>query len=161
VLQILKKYPLLTTRKKCQLAFALKYMDKKDLENFYLDRENKYKDQIKFTVKDTSVFPFYWKGWLSGFIEAEGHFKLRYLSTGGIQNWGFQIGQNNDSFLLEMIQKYLKSSHKISCDSNKKHFRVSIYGPICREILFQHFLQYPLLGEKKISYEKWIKPFQK
>ena len=37
ILSILKQYPLFTSRKQCQLAFALKSIDCLNLKNFYLD----------------------------------------------------------------------------------------------------------------------------
>ena len=109
ILSILKKYPLLTSRKQCQLAFALKSIDCLNLDNFYIDRDNKYIDQKQYFSTDLNLPP-YFKGWLSGFIEAKGHFSLLYRPTGGIRKCIFQIGQNYDKYLLEMIKNYFESS---------------------------------------------------
>jgi hypothetical protein len=153
ILSILKKYPLLTSRKQCQLAFALKSIN---LDNFYIDRDNKYIDQKQYFKTDLTL-PSYFKGWLSGFIEAEGHFSLLYRPTGGIRIYAFQIGQNYDKYLLEMIKNYFESHHTITLDKNNIHYRLSISNNKCRQNIVNHFTVYPLLGEKQICYFKWIK----
>ena len=78
--------------------------------------------------------------------------------TGGIRSYQFCIGLNFDYFILEMIKVYFNSTHKITKDNNKNkdHFRVAIGGPISRNIIYNHFSIYPLLGQKKISYSKWL-----
>ena len=57
-----------------------------------------------------------------------------------------------------MIKVYFHSTHKITKDNNKNkdHFRVAIGGPISRNIIYNHFKFYPLLGHKRISYSKWL-----
>lgn len=159
VFAILAKYPLLTTRKQCQLEFVKKCLINPASENFHEDRNNKYLEQNKFTPNILSL-PFYFKPWLSGFIEAEGNFSLVYHTNGKIRKISFSIGQNTDKFILEMIKFYLESSHTITEDKNNpgkfKHYRVSIYGAKSRLILKNHFLEYPLLGNKSISFDKFI-----
>jgi LAGLIDADG endonuclease/Cytochrome C and Quinol oxidase polypeptide I len=160
ILSILKKYPLLTSRKQCQLAFALKTINYVylDVDDFYLQRDNKYMDQKQYFRTDLTL-PSYFKGWLSGFIEAEGHFALKYRVTGGLQYCRFDIGQNNDKYLLQMIKNYFESNHTITLDKNNIHYRVSISNQRCRQNIVNHFTAYPLLGEKQNSYLKWINGF--
>ena len=57
-----------------------------------------------------------------------------------------------------MIKIYFNSTHIITKDKNvnKDHFRVAIGGAISRNAIYKHFDTYPLLGEKLISYKKWI-----
>lgn len=155
ILSILKQYPLITSRKQCQLAFALKSVNCLNLDNFYIDRNNKYINQKQYFRTDLTL-PSYFKGWLSGFIEAEGHFALRYRPTGGLYYSRFQIGQNYDKFLLEMIKNYFESKHTITLDKNNIHYRVSISNKKCRQNIVNHFTVYPLLGDKQISYLRWI-----
>ena len=158
ILSILEQYPLLTSRKQCQLAFALKSLNLKNLDNFYIDRNNKYMNQKQYFRTDLTL-PSYFKGWLSGFIEAEGNFALKYRPTGGLYYSKFQIGQNNDKYILEMITNYFESNHKIILDKNNIHYRVSIYSHKCCQNIVNHFTVYPLLGEKKVSYLKWINEY--
>lgn len=158
ILFILKKYPLLTSRKQCQLAFALKSINCLNLNNFYIDRNNKYMDQKQYFKTDLTLPP-YFKGWLSGFIEAEGCFALRYRPTGGLHYCCFRIGQNYDKYVLEMIKSYFESTHRITLDKSNIHYRVSISNNKCRQNIVNHFTVYPLLGEKQISYLRWINGF--
>ena len=135
VLSILDKYPLLTSRKQCQLTFALKYFDKAitkySIDHFDLSRKNKYINQNDFlrtdppTLGGASVLPFYFKGWFSGFVEAESHFKLTYRPTGGtsVARGAFCVGsfafKAVDKYLLEMIKFFLESNHPTFKAKNK------------------------------------------
>jgi hypothetical protein len=165
VLHILNKYPLLTTRKRAQLEFALyclknPFLSKKD---FVIQRNNKYldyyKDNSNLDINNISYF----KSWLSGFIEAEGCFSLVKYPNGKIRKASFSIGQNSDKKILEMIKQYLGSHHTITEEVNKsgllQHYRLSIYGPKSRLMFIDHFNKYPLLGEKNTSFRIWIQNF--
>ena len=129
------------------------------MEDFIKERNNKYYNQLdifnSLKLKFSNALPIYFPSWLSGFIEGEGHFKLIRSKTGGIKSYQFQIGQNYDYFILEMIKIYFNSNHKITKDKNKDHFRIAIGGPISRETISKHFDKYPLLGDKFLSYTKW------
>jgi hypothetical protein len=214
ILDILNKYPLLTSRKQCQLNFGLIWRNqklscgptkesipKKTYTQFLLDRENKYTNVPKYVEENSKKkLPPYFKAWLSGFIEAESHFKLLYRPTGGISQWGFSIGQNNDYYILQNIKNYFESYHKITLDKNKNntdfsedpsfdlikagithgikaginhgisqkkkkklrsfHYRISIYGHKCRQKIIEHLNEYPLLGDKKNSYIRWLTPYK-
>ena len=163
ILSIINKYPFLTSRKICQYNFALKCLKEEispdqliKVRNLrYLNQDQILNDLI---FKFSNSLPIYFPCWLSGFIEAEGHFKLSLSKTGGIRSYQFCIGQNYDFFILEMIKVYFHSTHKITKDNNKNkdHFRVAIGGPISRNIIYNHFKFYPLLGHKRISYSKWL-----
>lgn len=168
---ILARYPLITTRKQAQLNFAISCVLHPDLFNFVQNRNNKY---LTYSANDNlirknltfSSIP-YFSAWLSGFIEAEGNFNLRlYPITGGIKTCSFQIGQNKDLFILELIKEFFGSKHKITTDKklNKDgiaHYRVSISGPDARLALKSHFKAYPLLGQKNISYSAWFLSLKK
>ena len=163
VLEIIKKYPFLTSRKICQYNFAQKCLNNEiKVEEFIKERNSKYFNQLyilnSLLVKYANALPIYFPCWLSGFIETEGNFKLIISKTGGIKSYQFKIGQNYDYFILEKIKIYLNSNHKITKDNNmlKDQFRISIGGPISCNIIYKHFKKYPLLGEKKFSYYKWL-----
>jgi hypothetical protein len=156
IFAILSRYPLLTTRKLSQLQFVKNCLIKPDIENFIMNRNNKYLAQDKII---NNIPPFYFKAWLSGFIEAEGNFSVLKLPNGKIRKHAFSIGQNTDKFILEMIKSYFHSQHKITEEFNKagtfKNYRISIYGSNSRQIIINHFFNKPLFGYKTVSFEIW------
>lgn len=169
----LKKYPLLTIRKQCQLNFMLECRkfnqglpSEVNLYNFKSLRDAQYSNMKNIRVfKDPSVIDStiksYFPAWLSGFIEGEGHFILLYFPDGKLKSLGFNIGQNTDIFILEMIRYYFKSTNKILTDkihSDKKfiHYRLNIYNAKFRSLAIQHFNSYPLLGNKNFQYTRWL-----
>jgi hypothetical protein len=156
---ILNQYPLLTTRKRCQLEF-MKQCIKDRSVNFYLQkRDLKYDKQPEMIALLNKYFirPDYFPAWLSGFIEAEGHFSI-YSFKDQTKPKGFTIGQNNDLFILEAIKSYFNSHHKIFkiVNNNQDYYRIDMYGKRVRQNLYHHFLTNPLLGHKLESYNKWI-----
>lgn len=167
VLAVLSKYPLLTTRKQCQLNFAKDFVNSTNVlskEEFNRLRDDKYKDQkamldsynknVSFTKKD------YFPAWLSGFTEAEGHFKLVKKINNTISSSQFIIGQNYENYLLKEILTYFKQENKkISFTLNKEgvtYYRIHLSGKIFRSLLVSHFNKYPLLGDKYNKYIEWI-----
>ena len=169
VLLILARYPLLTIRKQCQLEFAKNCLLYKDFDNFIINKKNMYnnkKDILDFLNNNTErIFPFYFKPWLSGFIEAEGHFSLVFNDQGKLRKSSFSIGQLDELHILNMIQFYFQSENKILKDKKKINFkgninesdyyRLSLYNALSRKLIFEHFEKYPLIGEKKLSYSKF------
>lgn len=163
IFSLIKKYPFLTSSKICQLDFAYKCLNNEiKVEEFIIKRNQKYLNQNTIIKDHSQIFsnslPIYFPIWLSGFIEAEGNFSLLRLKTGGINKHQFNIGQNDDYYILDMIKIYFEVKpcyHKIIKDKNKNHFRISIGGPISKNLIYKHFNKYPLLGEKFISYFKW------
>lgn len=158
-LSVLKEYPLITLRKQLQLQFGINCL--KDPSYFTIEnRKNKYNIPFKYILplNINDYFPI----WLSGFIEAEGHFKVLLYDTGKIKGLSLMIGQNNGLILLEIIKNYFKSHHKITLDKSTKnkipdlqHFRISITGPKSNIEILNHFNSYPLLGEKLNQFKKW------
>jgi len=166
VFSILAIYPLLSTRKQCQLDFAKDFINlAKDIskEDFIHLRSNKYNNQkamLDWKIKNF-VLPSYFPAWLSGFIESEGHFKLVKYSNNTIKSSRFIIGQNNEKHLLKAILTYFKNENKtISTSLNKEgvtHYKIHLSGKEFRELLTSHFNSSPLLGDKNTKYIKWIK----
>lgn len=171
VLLILARYPLLTIRKQCQLEFAKNCLLYKDFDNFILNRKNMYKNKkdILDILNNKTVgeikLPFYFKPWLSGFIEAEGNFNLVFNDKGYLRKSAFSIGQLDELHILNMIKFYFQSENKITKDKKKINFkgnttesdyyRLSLYNALSRKLIFEHFEKYPLIGEKKLSYSKF------
>jgi hypothetical protein len=164
VFSILNRYPLLSTRKQCQLNFAKFILNsKKDIskEKFYILRDDKYKNQKEMLVWNNKnfVLPSYFPAWLSGFVESEGHFKLVKNSNNTIKSSQFIIGQNNEKHLLKSILIYFNRENKtISTTLNKvgiPHYKLHLSGKDLRSSLFSHFNSYPLLGDKNIQFIEW------
>ena len=169
ILLILARYPLLTIRKQCQLEFAKNCLLYKDTDNFMQNRDNMYKNKKELLTKlnkaDYIEHPIYFSGWLSGFIEAEGNFSLIFDEKGLLRKSAFQIGQNDELHILNMIKTYFKSENQIIKDKKKlnpkgipsdyDYYRINLYNALSRKLLFEHFDKYPLLGHKKVSYMKF------
>jgi len=183
IIEIFDKYPLLTSRKICQLSFLnfclyntsraflppseRLYLFKKParwresknraLENYFNNRDLKYKEQSNIVSQSASSFkkPIYFKEWLSGFIEAEGCFIIRKSKS-----HSFLIGQNDDKYLIEAIKKYFEATNIVR-NPSKNLYSIEIYRKeIIRKIII-HCTNYPLLGEKLDKFKKFSKEFNK
>jgi len=73
LMKLLEKYPLLTTRKQCQLKFAKKCIENNTRSFVVENRGFMYVDQHNMlNYNDNNfVIPSYFASWVSGFIEAE------------------------------------------------------------------------------------------
>ena len=167
IMEILNKYPFISTRKRCQLRFAKRFIGEKvemKKEEFLKLRGEMYKDQEKMEkweegriVSELIYFP----GWLSGFIEAEGHFKLALKKNKkSIHSSQFVIGQNKEIHIMRGILRYLKREEaNISEIKTQKegiiYYKIHVGGKEVRERLYRHFEMYPLLGDKRDKFEAW------
>lgn len=155
-LNILSKYPLLTSNKICQLEHLLKCIENKDWDYHLKTRDQKFDLQIDLinSYNNSFFIPHYFKGWLSGFIEAEGCFRFRNNKA-----ISFYISQNNDIYILNAIKTIFNSKHKIGINKDlrsiKTQYRLSISGKPCLTLIKNHFSNYPLIGNKILSYNKW------
>jgi hypothetical protein len=160
VLLVLARYPLLTSRKQCQLEFAKNCLLYPKAPDFLENRRNMYENKEYLLVPVDNKLPSYFKAWLSGFIEAEGNFSLVF-KNGILRKSAFTIGQKGDLQILELIKFYFQSENKIVKDKCKDngddpdYYRLFLYNSFSRKLLFEHFKQYPLLGYKQISYQKF------
>jgi len=180
VLLILARYPLLTVRKQCQLEFAKNCLLYNDSKNFIENRNNMYKNKKELLLQQDQFtkFPAYFSSWLSGFIEAEGNFSLVFKSSNNnqqvlqqtrslsLRKSSFTIGQNDELHILNKIKTYFQSENKITKDKKKfnskgipseyDYYRLYLYNALSRKLLFEHFEQYPLLGQKNVSYQTFF-----
>lgn len=136
-------------------------------EKIFNNKEKLLEAQLQKQTKFIE-YPFYFKAWLSGFIEAEGNFSLVFNKEGRLRKSAFAIGQNDELHLLNMVKFYFQSENKILKDKPKinptgiikitdlNHYRLFLYNALSRKLLFEHFNSYPLLGEKKVSYMKFF-----
>lgn len=75
---------------------------------------SKNQDNILNYFKDNFIIPSYFSAWLSGFIEAEGSFRFIYNKRRNMQIYGiFNIGDNNEHFIIEAIRDYFGATINI------------------------------------------------
>ena len=156
IIKIFDIYPPLTSKKICQLSFLKECILRNSVNWYLLNRNNKYKYQ-QFIInndmfgleKDIITLPNYFKGWFSGFVEAEGCFSIKKNN-----NHSFSIGQNDDIHLINVIKKYLSTTNIIRNPYGNFYY-LEIYKKETIKIIINHFNNYPLLGEKAESFCKW------
>src|SRR5688572_4287669 len=97
IIIIFDTYPLLTSKKICQLEFLKTCLLKNSIDFYLANINSKYINQPAIINSDSFgleinyfALPNYFEGWLSGFIEAEGCFSIRKDN-----NHSFSIGQND------------------------------------------------------------------
>jgi uncharacterized protein (DUF433 family) len=152
IIKIYDTYPPLTSKKICQLIFLKSCLINTSVKTYLLNRKLKYNQQLTI-IKSNSYFnpPIYFKGWLSGFIEAEGCFSLRKTN-----NHSFSIGQNDDIYLIEAIKQYFKVTNQIR-NPYGKFYSLEVYKKETLLKIINHCINYPLLGEKLKSLNKFNK----
>ena len=92
---------------------------------------------------------------MSGFSEAEGHFKLVKSANNTIKFSQFVIGQTYEKHILKAILIYFNSANKISFTLNKEnvlYYKIHLGGKDFRSLLVSHFNSYPLVGYKYTQY---------
>jgi len=153
IIKIFNKYPLLTSRKICQLDFLKECLNHNNVDIYLNTRNFKYSKQsiiIKSNPLKHISNSNYFKIWLSGFTEAEGCFSLRKNN-----NNSFSISQKYDRYILESIKTYFKASNKVRILSNDFYI-LEIYKKEKLQDIFLHYKKYPLIGEKLISFNKFF-----
>ena len=175
LIKLLEKYPLLTTRKQCQLKFAIKCQDNNTRSFLVENREFMYLDQDNLLNYNNNNFllPPYFSSWLSGFIEAEGNFRFLQDKRRNMQISGrFNIGQNFEHYIIKAIRDYFGGTNDIQVIISKKefskkrqllgevkHYYIEMANKSVKWALFAHFNKYPLLGYKLVTYSKWSDHF--
>jgi len=127
--------------------------------------------KIHIPKKPLNDSPLDSNAWLSGFIEADGHFSIRTTITSKYQKveCKFELNQrqidhkgNNNLDFLEIIAKYLLSSVKaIRVNKPYSRYRIrttSLNGNLSLENYLNTF---PLFGSKYLDYKDWIKVLNK
>ena len=140
-------YPPLTSRLRAQLAFMLECFQQNNVE-WYLNARNE-----KYLNRDTDIVIIdynYFNAWLSGFIEAEGCFSIRNVS----KNHSFSIGQKNDKYILDAIKNHFEYQNEVR-KINNKIWLIEIYRKLTLIKIINHCVNYPLLGEKVLSFTKF------
>ena len=161
IIKIFDVYPLLTSKKICQLEFLNKCILENSVDSYLLNRNSKYINQSSIVNSDpfgleTSSFalPNHFMGWLSGFTEAEGCFSIRKNN-----NHSFSIGQNDDIYLIKAIKQFFGATNIVRNPSRNFYF-LEIYKKETLNKILDHFDNYPLLGEKAESLLKFKSKFK-
>lgn len=152
IIKIFEDFPPLTARKFCQLEFLKYCLKHNNVELYIKQREAKYDTADNFLFKYNSLkeLPKHFPSWLSGFIEAEGCFSIR--AKGELS---FSIGQKYEKNLIVCIKEYFHANHYKILNRANNLFEVQIYNKDCLKKIVSHCTEFPLLGEKKESMEKF------
>jgi hypothetical protein len=127
--------------------------------------------EINIPKKPLNDSPLDSNAWLSGLIEAEGHFSVRTTISSKYPKveCKFELSQrqidhkgNNNLDFLEIIAKFLLSSVK-AIRVNKPHseYRVRTTSLNGNLILENYLNTFPLFGSKYLDYKDWIKVLDK
>lgn len=152
IIQIFDKYPPITIRLKAQLEFLNKFLYNNNVDDYFIKRNLKYID----VVRSDNNYDYYFKEWLSGFIETEGCFRIKN------NNHLFSIGQKDDLFIIEKLCQYFNFKNTIKKISikNSYFYFIECYKKSILQDIIKHLEIYPLLGEKKISYNRFKEYFK-
>lgn len=148
IINIFNSYPPLTLRLQAQLEFLKRCLNYNNVEEYLNTRNLKYLNFVR--LEDNS--DYYFKEWLTGFIEAEGCFSIRKNN-----NNSFSIGQKNDLYLIEKIHKYFKLNSKIRNNilNDGIFYSIEVYNKLNIFDIIKHLDNYPLIGEKLDSFNKF------
>ena len=127
---------------------------------------SKFKD-LNMIKKSLDNSPLDSNAWLSGFIEADGHFSVRTTTISKYprveckfelsQRQNDHNGKSNLDF-LEIMAKFLLTSVKaIRVDKPKPEYRVRTTSLNGNLILENYLNSFPLFGSKYLDYKDWIK----
>jgi hypothetical protein len=144
LINIFVSYPPLTSRLRAQLAFMLECFQQNNVEWYLNARDKKYLNSNTDIVK---IDYNYFNEWLSGFIEAEGCFSIRKVSN----NNSFSIGQKNDKYIIDTIKNHFNAQNEVR-ELNNKFWLIEIYRKFTLIKIINHCINYPLLGEKTLSF---------
>lgn len=123
--------------------------------------------EINISKKSLNMSPLDSNAWLSGFIEADGHFSVKTPTSSKYQRveCKFELNQrqtdhigNNNLEFLEIIANLLLSSVKtIRVNKPKSEYRVRTTSLNGNLILENYLRIFPLFGIKHLDYKDWVK----
>ena len=190
IVKIFDQYPPYTKRLYNQYRFYLESLKRNSVDWYYENRDQKYtlyqKAPSNLYKAQTSCLSIpnlskeylksthFFKGWLSGFIEAQGCFTLRSSE----KCISFSISQKDEKALLERINTFFggqtivrkviqKKKRYISNSCMESHtlykkkdfYLLEIYKKTVIERVLSHCTAYPLYGEKQKSINLLKKTF--
>jgi len=69
-------------------------------------------------------------------------------------NHSFSIGKFDDKFILDKIKSYFKITNQVR-NLNNRFWYIEVYRKLTLLKIINHCIEYPLLGEKSISFLKF------
>jgi hypothetical protein len=141
LLNIFDKYPPLTSRLQAQINFMKECLIHNNVDIYLNSRDSKY---LNFTSSPQCLTP----EWLTGFIEAEGCFSIRTNN-----NHSFSISQKGDKYIIELIKDYFNMNNLIR-EIKPNIWLIETYKKNILYTIIDHIDKYPLLGEKRNSFNK-------
>ena len=124
-------------------------------------------EEINIPRKSLNHSPLDSNAWLSGFIEADGHFSVRTTTTSKYSRaeCKFELSQRQNDHLsrsnlnfLEIIANFLLSSVKATrLNRAKPEYRVRTTSLNGNLVLENYLNTFPLFGSKYLDYKDWIK----
>ena len=153
---IFDRFPPLTTRVRCQIAFMKECILRKNVLWYLKNRENKYvhRDVVAKEItakKITSLH--YFPLWCSGFITGEGCFCIKSLSQDGKKGVkSFSIAQKHDLYLIESIREYFSGINPVR-KLKSEMYLWKVYRCEVLENVIAHCDRYPLLGKKRMQFD--------
>lgn len=151
-LQIFDKYPPLTTKAICGIAFMKTFLDNPDVKKYLETRGLKYENQTEIRtalLEKQFVYPYYWGPWLAGFTEAVGCFSIKLNGS-----HSYSIALKEDEALIKAIRKYWKI--EALARYHNSMWSIETAKTITLKQIVKFFQIYPLLGEKAVSFSKFI-----
>lgn len=167
--EVYYKYPPLQYRRYYQLKFMLLCMHLKDYDFYLNNRNNKFDTNLYENYKDffknesliyyngfnnlynSNMYTLdYYKGWLSGFMEAESSFSLRTTNN----NHSFSISQDNEYDLIQSIVLFFNIKNQIR-NPYKNFYIIEVYRRSVLLNIYHHLMEYPLLGNKNEQMTKF------
>jgi hypothetical protein len=147
ILKLFIKYPPLTTRLRAQLAFMLECFEQNNVKWYLNARDKKY---LNNNVEIPNIENSYFNEWLAGFIEAKGCFSIRTTKN----NHSFSIGINDDKYILDKIKSQFNITNQVR-KIDERLWYIEIYRKLTLRNIINHCFEYPLLGEKRLSFTKF------
>jgi LAGLIDADG endonuclease len=124
-------------------------------------------EDLNMSKNPLNSSPLISNAWLSGFIEADGHFSVRTTLVSRyprieckFELSQSQIDHNNNSklFFLEVIAELLLSTVKpIRMNSSHPEYRIRTTSLKGNLVLEAYLLNFPLFGTKHLDFKDWAK----
>ena len=124
-------------------------------------------EEINIPKKPLNMSPLESNAWLSGFIEADGHFSIRTTTTSKYPRveCKFELsqrqidhkGRDNLDFLESIAQFLLSSVKAIRKDKPKPEYRLRTTSLNGNLILESYLNNFTLFGSKYLDYKDWLK----
>lgn len=150
-LKIFDKFPPLTSKAVCGIAFMKTFLEEPNVDKYLETRGLKYEKQAEMNataLKQKFIYPSYWGPWLAGFTEAVGCFSIRQNGA-----HSYSIAQKDDAAIITAIKEYFNIKAAARCLDSMWSVSTAETEALKRIVDFFHMN--PLLGEKAVSFLKF------